>query len=104
MADEKLTFVTALQGPKHPNYQEIYSNTTKVGVSPWDLRIIYGHMVEQAPGQQVVEDLVTIVMSPQHAKVLYAHWARAIKTYEDRFGVIPDLTELASETAREGKN
>jgi len=91
---EKIVPGVAVIGPKHPDHREIYTNTSKIGLGPWDIRLIFGHLIEGAtPQQQVMEDLVTIIMSPQHAKVLLASWQNALKTYEDNFGVIPDLTE-----------
>jgi hypothetical protein len=97
MTDEKLVPVPAIPGPQHRDHREIYTNTSKVGVGPWDIRLIFGHIIEGTiPNQQVMEDLVTIVMSPQHAKVLVASWEKAIKTYEDNFGVIPDLTNVVT--------
>jgi hypothetical protein len=95
MSDLKTVFMAVTPGSKHPDHREIYSNTTKVGFGPWDIRLIFGHIVEGAsPSQQVSEDLVTIVMSPQHAKVLIASWEKVIKAYEGQFGAIPDLTNI----------
>jgi hypothetical protein len=94
MANEKPTTIVAIQGPKSPNHHEVYTNISKVGIGPWDMRLIFGHLIEGAtPNQQVMEDLVTVVMSPQHAKVLLSGWQTAMKAYEDNFGAIPDLTE-----------
>jgi len=94
MVNEKPTHIIATQGPKSPNHHEVYTNTSKVGMGPWDMRLIFGHLIEGAtPNQQVMEDLVTVVMSPQHAKVLLLSWQSAIKAYEDNFGAIPDLTD-----------
>jgi hypothetical protein len=95
MADLKTVVLPVIPGSKHPNHQEIYSNTTKVGFGPWDIRLIFGHIIEGAlPTQQVSEDLVTVVMSPQHAKVLIASWDKVVKAYEAQFGTIPDLTNV----------
>lgn len=93
--------VTAL-GPKHPEHKEWYSNTTRIGVTPWDVHIVFGHVIEHGPAQQNIEDLVSIVMSPQHAKVLLGQWAQAIQTYEAQFGPIPDLAQIVAQMVQKG--
>jgi Protein of unknown function (DUF3467) len=100
MTEIKAVAMQVMPGSKHPDHQEIYSNTTKAGFGPWDIRLIFGHIIEGAlPNQQVAEDLVTVVMSPQHAKVLIASWEKIIKAYEDQFGIIPDLTSVVEAMA-----
>lgn len=47
--------------------------------------------VKEIDNAQVNEDQVTIIVSPQHAKVLLKHWGLAIEKYEEQFGPIPDL-------------
>jgi hypothetical protein len=94
MASDKPVPIVVVPGPKHADHREVYTNTSKIGMGPWDLRLIFGHLIEGATAsQQIIEDLVTVIMSPQHAKVLLSSWQNAIKTYEETFGVIPDLTD-----------
>jgi hypothetical protein len=92
------TPVAATPGPKDENYREIYANVSRVALSAWDLRIVFGQSVEgEKPGTLTIKDMFTVVMSPQHAKVLLDSWVQAIKTYEDNFGVIPDLSKQVAE-------
>jgi hypothetical protein len=101
MAKEKIQMVApAEMGPKHPDHQEIYTNTARIGVSPWDIRIMFGHVIEPIPNKpQVGQDLVTIVMSPQLAKILMGQWAKSIASYEAAYGEIPDLTSILQAAA-----
>ena len=83
----------AAVGPKAPDYREIYSNVSRVAISPWDLRLVFGQTVEGATqGQLVMQDVMTVVISPQHAKILLESWTTAMKTYETHFGEVPNLT------------
>ena len=94
--EEKQHYVVPQQAGQHSDHREIYTNSSKIGTTPWDMRIVFGHVIDLPQmGQQKLEDLVTIVMSPQHAKVLLGAWTKAIEAYEATFGTIPDLTEAA---------
>jgi hypothetical protein len=96
MSNEKIAMIPAVTGPQSPAHQEIYTNTSKVGLSPWDIRLVFGHIIEKN-GTQMLEDLVTVVTSPQHAKVLVSAWAKAVQSYEENFGAIPDLTDKVTQ-------
>ena len=92
------TPVAATPGPKDENYREIYANVSRVALSPWDLRIVFGQSIEgEKPGTLIARDMLTVLMSPQHAKALLESWILAIKTYEDNFGAIPDLSKQVAE-------
>lgn len=95
MAEELQFRVNPFDATQSPEHREIYTNTTKIGLTPWDLRIVFGHAVQKA-NAFASEDLVTVVMSPQHAKVLLGAWTKAVENYEKMFGEIKDLTALAA--------
>lgn len=99
MADELQFRINPLDSTQSSEHREIYTNTTKIGLTPWDLRIVFGHAV-QKPNGFASEDLVTVVMSPQHAKVLLGAWTKALENYEKMFGEVKDLTAIAATEPR----
>ena len=82
---------------KAPDFRMIYVNSTKMGLSPWDIRLILGQVVEEG-GDQLHQDMVTVVMSPQHAKAFSAAVAQTVATYEAQFGEI-DLGPITKKLA-----
>jgi hypothetical protein len=64
---------------KSPNHQTIYCNSTRVGITGWDIRVIFGE------GQQVTEESVTVVMAPAHAKAFVKGVADAVRAYEAKW-------------------
>lgn len=69
-----------------PEYKVIYTNAASTAMSPWDLSITVG----QVSNESTINEIATIVMSPQHAKVLLRHWAANVERYEQIFGEISD--------------
>jgi hypothetical protein len=104
MPDEPKTlnlelFHVPVEGRQSSAFQTVYANTCRVGISPWDIRLIFGQMIEAAPGKSVNEDQVTVVMSPQQAKAVLKGWQDSIARYEATFGEIPNPA-LVIERAR----
>ena len=85
---------------KSPNHRVVYVNSSRMGVSPWDVRVILGQVSEVADGQQN-QDEVTLVMSPQHAKIFLRNFETTIATYEGMFGKITDLTDVIEKAKRD---
>src|SRR5689334_21285137 len=52
------------------DYRTVYSDTVRLGLSPWDFRLTFGVIVEPARQVPCTEDIITILMSPQHTKAL----------------------------------
>ena len=73
------------------DHKVIYANSNRMGVSPWDIRITFGQMSEVFGEGAVNEEMLTVVMSPQLAKVTMHSLISTIKQYEGMFGEIPDL-------------
>lgn len=72
------------------DHQLIYANSTRIGISPWDVQITFGHVVEREAGKTVNVDKVTIVLTPSQAKAVVHNLSLTLKTYEDMFGEISD--------------
>lgn len=78
---------------KSPHFRTIYSNTTRLAYTPWDIHISFSQMSDVSQSGKAIDDEVCVIMSPQHAKVLVAMWQDTIRQYEDKFGEVPDLRE-----------
>ena len=78
-----------VQGDSH---QTIYINSSRVGISAWDIRFSLGQVVERTPNVSVNQDMVTVIMAPGHAKAFLAQVTQSIQAYEDAFGPIHDPT------------
>ena len=89
-------FSTIPPTTRSANYQTVYANGAKIGMSPWDLRITFSHSIEGNPGI-VNEEQVTVVMSPQQAKAVLHNWALTIKSYEQMFGEMKDIQGILRE-------
>jgi hypothetical protein len=92
-------FNAPIEGRQSSSFRNVYANTCRVGIGPWDIRISFGQVVEIAPGRSVNEDEVTIIMSPQQAKAVLQGWKESIERYEAAFGEIPNPA-LVIEKAR----
>lgn len=79
------------------DHKIIYTNVIRTGITPFDLRIIFGQVAEPTPGGdpvQQVDDLVTVVMSAEEAKAMVTIMQQAVAGYEAMYGEIRDLTPL----------
>jgi hypothetical protein len=83
-----------LASTRAADYKNMYVNATKMGVSPWDIRVTVGQVIENADGTNVTEEQITLLMSPQHAKVVLQSLQTTIEVYERTFGEIKDLKDF----------
>ena len=70
------------------NFQTLYSNAIRIGISAWDIRLTCGQLLESAVNQFLIEEQVTIILSPQSAKVLLTSLGNSVELYERQFGQI----------------
>ena len=75
---------------KSDKHVTIYSNASSLGVSPWDIRIAFGKVVEGGAGTALIDNEATIIMSPGQAKALSQTLNKTIEEYEKLFGKISD--------------
>ncbi len=79
--------VTAAQ-----NFVSLYTNDTQVQLSPWDVRLIFGVIVEppasERPSIQITS-VGEVRMSPQHAKKVALILLKQLQHYEETIGPIP---------------
>ncbi len=95
----------AAQVRKAAGFSTIYVNSSRMGLSPWDIRVTLGQVMEIDAETQVNEDLVTVVMSPQHAKAVLSSLTLVVAAYEKAFGDLPDNLKMIREAkaAKAGK-
>ncbi len=71
-------------------YAVIYCNASRMAKSPWDVRFVLGKTIELTRNEFVIEDRVTVIMAPGHAKAFSRALAGTIDTYEQTYGKIND--------------
>lgn len=70
-------------------FMSVYSNNTLLDTTPWDFKLSFGVWVKPELGKlPKVENLVEVVMSPQHAKALLGVLSTHIHEYEKHIGEI----------------
>jgi hypothetical protein len=90
-----------LEPVQSEKFTSIYSNTTNLEVTPWDFKFIFGRLVKPAEGNvPKIENLTEVIMSPQHAKALFALLNNHIQEYEKQVGEIklPQPENLATKS------
>ncbi|HEY3770785.1 MAG TPA: DUF3467 domain-containing protein [Candidatus Angelobacter sp.] len=111
---QKADAVQAPRKPRYPDrkvlrqksetYSNFYANNVEITVSPWDMRLRFGQILEADEEKLVLEEYSTVFMSPQHAKafaqILQAH----IDKYEASFGQLKEPSELSSAVWAEDDN
>jgi len=83
------------------DYKMIYINSAGGSVSPWDIRITVGNIVDLGSGEGAIEDSVTLVMSPEHAKAMVKTLSSSVEKYEELFGEIKDILPIIREAKSE---
>ncbi|HLG13585.1 MAG TPA: DUF3467 domain-containing protein [Blastocatellia bacterium] len=86
---EKEEGSSTLPSEKAPHYRMMYSNAVSMFKTAWDFRFDFGTLIGGSGTRPLGnEEQVSILMSPQHAKVFVLIALREIKLWEDRFGPI----------------
>jgi len=52
------------------DFRHVYSNSVRLGLTPWDIRFTFGTVEEVQPGEARNVEKITIIMSPQHAMAM----------------------------------
>ena len=89
-------YQTAPVNRKAADHKTIYANVIRTGITPFDVRIIFGQVAEPTPGDPVqqVDDLATVIMSAEEAKAMLVIMQQAVDGYEAMYGEIRNLTPL----------
>lgn len=75
------------------SHQIIYANASRMAISPWDVRFVFGQVLERG-GETINEDAVTIIVAPAQAKALLNALTTTVNMFEQTFGEIKDPTSV----------
>ena len=78
-------------------YFSPYVNNVQVGVSYYDISIHFNRVLEANRNNVLLEELVSVVMSPEHAVDLHRALGQALQKYQERYGTFR-LTPKAPQT------
>ena len=89
---EKIESITPkeeeLESARSANFLKLYANSVQIEANPFDFRMTFGEMAKSGSGKVAVEQLVSIIMSPHHAKAFLGVLASNLREYEKQVGVI----------------
>jgi hypothetical protein len=71
-----------------PNLMSVYSNSVQIRPALYDFHLDFGRILGLAEDGLHIETLVSVVMSPQHAKVLANLLSARVNDYERVYGPI----------------
>lgn len=75
---------------KADSYSTIYANYTKVGISQWDMTIVFGQTVDSENDEANIEELISVKFSPQYFKAMANSLIVALNQWENIFGDLQD--------------
>ena len=80
----------------------IYTNSVSLSLSVFDIKMVFGEVIEATEEHILTKPLVKVYMSPQHAKVLLGVLHSNVALYEREFGEIslPSLPISSNEPSR----
>ena len=70
-------------------HREIYCNHVRMGISQWDLGLLFGEQIEGDDGLAIVRQDIAVKFSPPFFKSLVESMVEALKQWEANFGKIP---------------
>lgn len=66
-----------------------YANNVSFRTTFWDFTMDFGQVVEMSEERVIAQDVATVIMAPQHARVFAEVLMTHIQAYEQQFGPIP---------------
>ena len=87
----KSAFAQAKDQERHraEDFFTIYAHNVAIGISSWDMSIIFGEIVGQTEdAKPIIEEIGKVIMSREFAKVVSQVFALNIAAYEKQFGEI----------------
>ena len=88
MVDDLVQHISNPGRTRSTQYRDIYSNVCNLRVGPLDMTMAFGQMVEGTPGTVVIEDQVSVTVSPQQMKALVRVMAETLQAYESSYGAL----------------
>ena len=68
----------------------LYSNQVNISVSPYDMKFDFSIIVKMDGNIFGIDNIATVMMSPQHAKSFAKLLNSQVNLYEESFGKLPD--------------
>jgi hypothetical protein len=96
MADKPVQ--PSVQISRSSEFKDIYSNFVRLGVSGADLSIIFGKLVENEVGMQMVEDQAVVRMSPHQFKTFLSQANKTLEAWETTFGAVTESMKSPSQS------
>lgn len=87
-AEESLVTERASGVRREGDSPVVYVNSAQVKVGPYDFQLVLGQTAGVVDKTMVVNSVVTVVMSPQHAKALSDLLSDHIRLFEELMGTI----------------
>jgi len=76
-------------GTRSAEFKDVYSNVSRVSVSPWDFSVTFSLTKELMPNvQPIVEDQVIVRMSPSQFKTVTQSMLNTLMAWEEVFGPV----------------
>ena len=73
-----------------PDYKTYYTNQSRMRLSATEVQIFFGILTDEPPGSETNfnDEMMSVILPPQHAKILARGLATAIEAHELQFGEI----------------
>lgn len=83
--------ISSMQMVKSPDFKDLYSNSPRVSMTPFDMTLMFGKIIEPSPGVNVIEDLAHVRLSPYQFKAFVQSMVVALDAWEETFGTINSI-------------
>lgn len=80
---------SAMETKRSETYQNIYSNTARVGYTQWDFGIAFSLIEDTGPNKHpIIVEYASVRMSPQHFKAFIRALQTTLSAYETEHGEV----------------
>lgn len=101
--EEETTQKRSINVARSTDYGIIYSDTARISITTYDIKLTFSVNETLPDGNPLITEMVTVALSPLHAKVLAETLTRNVAKYEEqvmRLNINEDL-RLANQEALE---
>jgi len=88
---------TATSIQRAADFQELYANHVRVNLTPYDMAIVFGRIVEREGAVSAVDEQIAVRLSPQTFKAVTISLHKILAAYEAQFGVVSSSIKNADE-------
>jgi Protein of unknown function (DUF3467) len=98
MADDPISASIPEESKKRPlhfsqalDFVRAYANQTVMLVSPWDIQLVFGEIIQATEEKMDVASHAHITITPEHAKAVYELLGTKLQEFEQKHRKIGDL-------------